>query len=109
MRDLLFDEAIRLIEDYKETRELSKDLRYQSYSDWALDEIIDRLCEEVANDPRLLYEITPYSPMDIIDMFYMEMEYLEDTSDTPRQRLIFRIAKQVADSVYDILKKEMQR
>ena len=109
MRDLLFDEAIRLVENYKETREPSKDLRYQSYSEWAIDEIINRLCEEVANDPRLLYEIDLYSPIDVVDMFYAEMEYLEDTSDTPRQRFIFRIAKQEADKVFELIKKEMRQ
>lgn len=106
MYELMFDEAIQKLEDYKSHREPAKDLRYQSYSEWAIDQMIDRLCEEVANDPRLLYQVGLYSPSDIIDIFYLEMEYLEDTSDTPRQRFIFNIAKREADKVIDLFKEQ---
>lgn len=104
MRDLLFDEAIRLLETYKDQKEPAKDLRWVSYSNWADDEMISRLCEEVANDPKLLYELGGFSPLDVLDIFYLEMEYLEDTSETPRQRLIFNIARREAGRVIDFVK-----
>lgn len=74
-----------------------------SYSDWAIDEILTRLCEEVENDPKLLYYEGAFTPKDVVEVFYLEMEYLEDTAETPRQRLIFRTAKREADAIIDLL------
>lgn len=104
MIDVLFDEAITKVENYKERRQKPKNLRDASYSEWALDEILNRLCEEVANDPKLLYfENALYTPKDVVDIFYLEMEYMEDRAATPRQKLIFGIAKDEAGNVIDIL------
>lgn len=100
---MLYDEAIRKIEFYKDNREIPKNLMDASYSDWAIDEILTRLCEEVGNDPKLLYYEGAFTPKDVVEVFYLEMEYLEDTAETPRQRLIFRTAKREADAIIDLL------
>lgn len=103
MLDMLFYKAIRTVEEYRENRKPSEDLMDASYSDWALDEILDRLCEEVANNPMLLNCEGAFTPKDVVDLFYLEMEYLEDTADTPRQQMIFSIAKREAGNVLDLM------
>lgn len=103
MIDLDYSIAISKIETYAMDRPVDKDLRKQSYSEWAIDEILSRLILETEKDPTLLSREGIFTPEDVVMSFYMEMEYLEDTSDTLRQRFIFGIARQEADRILAIM------
>lgn len=103
MIDKTYSHVISAIESYKQERPVSNDLRQVSYSDWAIDEILSRLYEEVDRNPDCIDRDGPIPPKDVVEYFCMEMEYLEDSSDTPRQRLIFNIAKREADNILTII------
>lgn len=103
MIDLDYSQAISKIEAYAMERPVDADLRRQSYSEWAIDEILSRLILETEKDPTLLSREGIFEPKDVVKYFYMEMEYMEDTSDTLRQRLIFGIARQEADHILAIM------
>lgn len=103
MIDKTYSDVLSKVESYSQERPVARDQRQVSYSDWAIDEIISRLLEEVDRNPYCLDGDGPIPAKDVIEYFYLEMEYLEDTSDTPRQRLIFNIAKREADAILAIL------
>lgn len=103
MIDLDFSQAISKIESYQMERPVDNDLRRQSYSEWAIEEILARLMYETQKEPELLRYEGRMDPKDVVEYFYLEMEYLEDTSDTLRQRLIFSIARQETEHVLTIL------
>lgn len=103
MIDRTYSDVISKIESYDQERPVANDLRQVSYSQWAIDEILSRLFEEVDRNPDCIDRDGPIPPKDVVEYFYLEMEYLEDTSDTPRQRLIFSIAKREADTILTII------
>lgn len=98
-----YDQAISRIESYRGERAVQKDIRQIAYSDWAIDEMITRLVEEADKHPELLYHEGQIPPADVIEIFRDEMEYMEDTSETPRQRIIFNIARREAENVLSVV------
>lgn len=80
------------------TREVFKEA---CYSNWAMNEIINRMLDNLTVDPILQMEEdrSTYSltPIDIIQEFIGDMQYyIENTEDSCAHNLIFSIAKEEA-------------
>lgn len=92
--DSEYSDIISKIFYYELERPLREDMQSNSYAEWAIEEILERLIE--ASD---IYNHRWVSPKDVVEDFYEDMEYHEDISDTERQKKIFRIAKEETDQI----------
>lgn len=77
-----------------------------AYSLWAIDEILNRLIDEMSKPPPHITGINPISYFDIIQAFVDEMDYMAETTTDYHKRFIFLVAKDTGDELLLFLKGE---
>lgn len=90
--------VIQTIQNYADTHFALPDIHQNNlfklfcYSNWAVNEILNRIIEEVSKLPPHITGIEPVSHIDILRSFISEMEYMYDVSTTKENKLIFMSA-----------------
>lgn len=77
-----------------------------SYSTWAIDEILNRLVEELYKPPPHITGRDPVPYFDIIQEFVDQMDYMAETTTDYHKRFIFLVAKETGDELLLFLKGE---
>lgn len=93
----MYEQDIAKITSYmrkRKARELSK---AESYSKWALNEIMDRALDETLNLPYHISGLEPEPVVDIIREFISEMEYYSSIAKTAEVIFFAETAKEEAE------------
>lgn len=98
-RDYMYECDIIRLTTYIENRPKSSLLKASSYSDWALNEILDRVAIETMKLPYHISGMEPQSIHDIVKEFIDEMEYFSTIVETEELTFLTLIAKQEAEKL----------
>lgn len=104
------DESISKVSKYLEFNEFKPDPRYgkdfieiQAYCQWAGNEILNRMIEERARYMGPDSGFYQLSAEEVIKDFMEEMDYYRQISETDKQRKMFGVAVEEAQSIYSYI------
>lgn len=74
-----------------------------SYSRWAVEEILKRTIDEAMKLPAHITGIEPMTLMEVVEIFIDEMDYYSYSASTDEARSIFSVAREEAKLVLDYI------
>lgn len=95
-RDFMYERDIAVISSYIRKRPEGVTLKAESYSKWALNEILNRVLDETQKLPYHISGLEPEPVPDIIREFISEMEYYSTIASTEEVIFFVEIAKDEA-------------
>lgn len=98
-RDYMYEQDIALIMKYIRTRRKKVTLKGESYSCWAIDEILNRVWIETQKLPYHVSGMEPEPVVDIIREFVEEMDYYSDLATTEELIYFTLTAKDEAEQL----------
>lgn len=96
-RDYMYDCDIAKITSYMRKRHKQATLKAESYSNWALNEILDRVLDETQKLPYHISGLEPEPVADIIREFVEEMGYYSTLAKTAEVIFFVDTAKYEAE------------
>lgn len=98
-RDFMYERDIALITSYMRKRPERKLFKAESYSKWALNEILNRVLDETQKLPYHISGIEPEPVTDIIREFIEEMSYYSSIASTAEVIFFAEMAKDEAEKL----------
>lgn len=95
-RDFMYEQDIAVITSYMRKRNAQALPKAESYSKWALNEILNRVLDETQKLPYHISGIEPEPVSDIIREFVSEMEYYSTLAKTEEVIFFVEIAQDEA-------------
>lgn len=102
----MYDRDIIAIEDYTNSYLHMMEIEYPpceleilAYSQWAADEVLDRVIKESMKLPPHITGKEPIPTAEIIEGFVLDMDYLCSETDDVHKQLIFSIARDVGKDI----------
>ena len=106
---------LRTVQEYRDThviepsRILTKEYFDRAcFSNWAVDEILNRLIDEIDRLPPHITGRDPVPYFHIIEEFIFDMDYMAKTTTDYHKRFIFLVAKETISDLLLFLKGESQ-
>lgn len=96
-RDFMYEQDIAVITSYMRKRMPFATLKAESYSMWALNEILNRVLDETQKLPYHISGLEPEPVSDIIREFISEMEYYSTIATGMEVIFFIDIAKDEAE------------
>lgn len=104
---------MNMIQQYRDTRVIEPSRTLDKpyfdrgcFSNWAIDEILSRLIDEIDKLPPHITGIDPVPYFHIIEEFVYEMEYMAKHTTDREKRFIFSVAKETGWDLLLFLKGE---
>lgn len=98
-RDYMYECDIAKITSYMRRRTERKLLKAESYSKWALNEILNRVLDETQKLPYHISGLEPEPVSDIIREFISEMEYYSSIASTDEVIFFAEMSKDEAEKL----------
>ena len=98
-RDFMYEQDIAQITSYIRKRHARALPKAESYSRWALNEILNRVLEEAQKLPYHISGVEPEPVRDIIQEFIEEMSYFSTIAETAEVIFVVEMAKDEAEKL----------
>lgn len=98
-RDFMYEQDIAKITNYMRKRNAQALPKAESYANWALNEILNRVLDETQKLPYHISGLEPEPVSDIIREFITEMEYYSTLAKTDEVIFFVETAKDEAEKL----------